>query len=81
MRPDDVDPPVGARADAEDVREDEDEPRRREATAEAQEAERQREAEVPSADAEGEQSMAATPPETDEKRRGVMRPPEGAGPE
>jgi hypothetical protein len=42
MRPDDVDPPVGARADAEDAREDEDKPRRREATAEAQEADRQR---------------------------------------
>jgi hypothetical protein len=61
-----------------DPREHEREAESREASAEAGEAVRHRQAEVPGD--EGDAGMGATPPEEDEDRFGVMRPPEGSGP-
>jgi hypothetical protein len=59
-----------------ETREREDEARQARADAEGERAAAEREAE-----GGGEEADSVLPPDTDEERRGVIRPPEGAGAE
>lgn len=65
----------------EDVREHEAEGRRQATAAESQRGEQEREREMPRGERPDAEQGGGLADESDEERRGVMRPPEGAGPD